>query len=142
MGDKQMFVLAHPEARRRAAHAVQNAPEGYVVRVSPPSKTREQENLYHAMITDIASQAECFARWDEEDTKRLLVDAFALAMREAGTPLHHDGRVVPSLDGLRTVQLGIQTSKFWKAEASEFIEFLSAWGAENGIVFADEVTHA
>lgn len=139
---KQTFVMAHAEARRRAVAAVENAPEGFVVTVSEPQKRREQEEKYHAMIGDIARQWDFMGRRiDTDDAKRLLVDAFAKAMRDAGTPLHHDGRVVPSLDGQRVVQLGIQTSKFYKAEASEFIEFLSAWGAENGIEFSDrEVT--
>ncbi len=136
---KQLFVLSHPVARRNAMEAVQNAPEGHVVRISEPRKSREQEERYHAMLGDIARQWTFMGRqWELDDVKRLLVDAFAQAMREAGTPLHHDGRVVPSLDGQRIVQLGIQTSKFWKAEASNFIEFLFAWGAENGIQWSNE----
>lgn len=135
---KQLFILAHDTARRGAMAAVSNAPEGHVVTIAEPAKRREQEEKYHAMIGDIASQWKFMGqRVDKDDAKRLLVDAFAKAMRDAGTPLHHDGRVVPSLDGQRVVQLGIQTSKFYKAEASEFIEFLSAWGAENGIEFSD-----
>lgn len=140
---KQTFVMAHAEARRRAVTAVENAPEGHVVTIAEPTKRREQEEKYHAMIGDIASQWKFMGqRVDKDDAKRLLVDAFAKAMRDAGTPLHHDGRVVPSLDGERVVQLGIQTSKFYKAEASEFIEFLSAWGAENGIVWSNEDSYA
>lgn len=139
MIDRRIFTLAHAEARRRAAEAVRLAPDGYVVRVSPPGKSRDQEERYHAMIGDIAKQWTFMGRkWDADDVKRILVDAFAEAMRQAGTPLHHDGRIVPSIDGLRVVQLGIQTSKFRKAEASEFIEFLFAWGAEEGIAWSNE----
>jgi hypothetical protein len=140
MSERKTFVLAHPVARQRAVQAVQQAPDGHVVRVSPPTKKRAQEEKYHAMIDDIASQCDLMGRrWDEDDAKRLLIDAFAQVMREAGTPLHHDGRVVPSLDGKRVVQLGIQSSKFYVAEAAQFIEYLYAWGAENGVEWSEEV---
>lgn len=140
---KQLFVLAHSTARQRAVEAVRLAPEGFVVRVSPPGKSRDQEERYHAMIGDIAKQWRFMNReWPADDMKRILVDAFAEAMRQAGTPLHHDGRVVPSIDGHRVVQLGIQTSKFRKAEASEFIEYLFAFGAQFDVEWSNERNHA
>ena len=139
MTEKRIFRLAHSEARRRAMAAVADAPEGWRVTVSPPSKSRDQEERYHAMIGDIAKQCEFFGlKWHVDDVKRLLVDAFAEAMRQAGTPLHHDGRVIPSLDGKRVVQLGTQTARFRKSEASEFIEHLFAYGAERDVKWSNE----
>jgi hypothetical protein len=138
MSDKRSFILAHPEARRRAMACVADAPAGYAVEVREPTKKRIQEERYHAMIGDIAKQMEHIGRkWDADDMKRLLIDEFADQMRAAGTPLHHDGRVVPSLDGRRIVQLGIQSSDFYVKEASQFIEFLFALGAERGIRWTD-----
>lgn len=134
----RIFTLAHQEARRRAAEAVRTAPDGFVVRIGPPANSRGQRERYHAMIGDIAKQWVFMGRkWPAEDVKRILVDAFAAAMREAGTPLHHDGRVIPSIDGMRVVQLGIQTREFTKWEASQFIEYLSAFGAQERIVWSD-----
>jgi hypothetical protein len=43
------------------------------------------------------------------------------------------GKVAPSLDGERVVQLGLQSHKFTKEEGSEFIEWLLAWMADKGI---------
>ena len=139
MTEKRVFYLAHNQARNLAAKfALESAPDGWRVEFSEPKKSREQEDRYHAMIGDIASQCQFFGkRWHKDDVKRILVDAFAKAMRDAGTPLHHDGRVVPSLDGERVVQLGIQTSDFWVREASEFIEYLFAWGSENNVQWSD-----
>ena len=59
-------------------------------------------------------------------------------MRQAGTPVHHDGRVVPSIDGRRVVQLGIQSRDFYVGEASAFIEYLFAFGVEHDIKWSDE----
>jgi hypothetical protein len=92
------------------------------------SKTREQEEKYHAMIGDIAKQAQHLgAKWSSEDWKRLLVDQF---LRETE---NIQGKIVPNLDGTGIVQLGLQTRKFTKEQASEFVEWLYAWAAENGI---------
>jgi hypothetical protein len=134
------FILVHRQARENcAAYVLHEAPEGWRVLFSPPRRTSDQNAKMHAQIADIARQCEQFRdrSYDEDDVKRLLIDAFAHVMREAGTPLHHDGRVVPSLDGRRVVQLGIQSSKFWKNEASQFIEHLYAWGAENGVEWSE-----
>ena len=136
---KRVFILAHETARRRAQEYIWDAPDGYRVEVSEPKKKRIQEEKYHAQIGDIAK---CCTFMDNkqhrDDWKRLLVDAFAKAMRDAGTPLHHDGRVMPSLDFERVVQLGIQTHEFLVDEASQFISFLSAWGDEHGVIWSEQ----
>ena len=135
---RRTFMLVHAEARRRAAACCMESPDGYMVTVSEPMRRQIQNDKYHAMLDDISKQREFMGRkWDADDWKRLLVEAFAKTMREAGTPLHHDGRVVPSLDGQRVVQLGIQTRDFYVREAAEFIEFLYAWGAEQGVEWTE-----
>ena len=108
------------------------------VEVKPATKSSEQERRYHAMIAEVAKQSDYAGkRWDADDMKRILVDEFADAMRKAGTPLHHDGRLIPSEDGRRVIQLGVQTRDFHVKEASEFIEFLFAWGADRSVKWAD-----
>jgi len=92
------------------------------------SKTREQEEKYHAMIGDIAKQAQHMgAKWSAEDWKRLLVDQY---MRDIGM---YSGKVIPNLDSSGIVQLGHQTRNFTKEQASEFVEWLYSWAANNGI---------
>lgn len=137
---KRTLILTSPSVRLRAHQAIDEAPEGYMVQISEPAKKRIQEEKYHAQIGDIAKQTTHIGRkWDADDMKRLLVDEFAEEMRLAGTPLHHDGRVIPSLDGKRIVQLGIQTRDFYVKEASQFIEFLYAWGAQRDVVWTEPV---
>ena len=96
--------------------------------IKPASKSREQEEKYHAIIGDIAKQAQHMgAKWSPDDWKRLLVDLYCV---EKGMP---SGKVVPSLDMTGIVQLGMQTRHFTKEQASEFVEFLQAWAADNGV---------
>lgn len=98
--------------------------------IKAESKSRDQEEKYHAMLGEIATQAQHLgAKWSAEDWKRLLIDLFA---KETGL---QGGKIIPSLDGQGIVQLGLQTRNFTKEQAMEFITFLEAWGASNGIIF-------
>lgn len=99
-----------------------------ILEVKNESKTRDQEEKYHAMIADIAKQAHHQgAQWSAEDWKRLLLHEFA---KQMNLPR---GRIVASLDGTGIVQLGLQSRKLTKEQGSEFIEFLFAWAAQNGV---------
>ena len=102
--------------------------------IKDASKSREQEEKYHAIIGDIAKQAKHMgAKWSPDDWKRLLVDLYCV---EKQLP---NGKVVPSLDMTGIVQLGMQTRHFTKEQASEFVEFLLAWCAENGIELKETI---
>ena len=101
--------------------------------IKDASKSREQEKLYHELIGQIAKQAQHLgAKWSTEDFKRLLVDQFA---REIGI---NSGRIVPNLDGTGIVQLGVQTRKFTVDQGSQFIEWLYAWAANNGVTIDEQ----
>jgi len=96
--------------------------------IKDSSRTNDQNDKYHAIIGDIAKQAQHMgAKWDAEDWKRLLVQEFC---KEKLMPT---SRIIPSLSGDGIVQLGQQTRKFTKEQASEFVEFLQAWAADNGV---------
>ena len=105
-----------------------SADKHLVLEIKATDKTREQELKYHAMIDEIAKQTSHMgAKWSGEDWKRLLVDQFC---KDNGIKT---GVVIPNLSGDGIVQLGMQTRKFTKEQASDFVEFLYAWGAEHGI---------
>jgi hypothetical protein len=103
---------------------------GHKITLTVKRQTRsvDQNAMFHSLIGQIAKQAQhAGARWDTESWKRFLVDQWA---KETG---RSSGKVAPSLDGERVVQLGMQTRNFTKAEASEFTEWLFAWCDENGV---------
>jgi hypothetical protein len=98
--------------------------------IKDATKSRHQEEKYHAMIGDVAKQAQHLgAKWDAESWKRLLVDQFC---KDNGLKT---GAVIPNLAGDGIVQLGMQTRNFTKEQASEFVEWLFAWGAEHGVTY-------
>ena len=98
------------------------------VEIKRESRSLEQNAKYHSVIHQIAKQSKHFgSTWDAESWKRLLVDAYT---KELG---QYTGQVIPNLTGDGIVQLGLQTRKFTKQQASEFTEWLMAWCAENGV---------
>ena len=96
--------------------------------VEREKRSLPQNAHIHAVIADIAKQAKHLgSKWDADDWKRLLLDLFS---REHG---YSYGKIIPALDGNGICQLGFQSRKLTKEQASEFLEWLYAWCAENGV---------
>jgi len=99
------------------------------VQVERENRTLDQNAMYHSIIHQIAKQAQHLgSTWDAESWKRLLVDTYTREIKQ------NSGQVIPNLTGDGIVQLGLQTRKFTKQQASEFTEWLMAWAAQNGVV--------
>jgi hypothetical protein len=150
--DKKIYFITENETRSNRGHiyhdGIKNAPVGYKVTIEEAAKSRGQEARYHAMIGDIAKHCTFMDRkWDRDDWKRLLCDAFVRVMREQAKaqgkpdPFAEQCKMIPNLDGTGFVQLGVQTRKFKKSMASEFIEFLFCYGAENAVQWSDTSKH-
>lgn len=142
------FVMVHDLARQRAIQAVKEAPEGWEVTVREQTKSRGQEERYHAMIGDIADQWNFLGRkWSHEDMKRLCLDQFrrdTIKDADLAEAWKSYGSVdmAPSLDGSGVVALGVQSRRFHKKLASAFIEWLFALGAEHGVLWTNEQQEA
>jgi hypothetical protein len=100
--------------------------------IKDAGRSNEQNEKFHAIIGDIAKQAQHMgAKWDAETWKRLLVDKY---VREIGLT----SKIMANLDNDGLVQLGFQTRKFTKEQASEFVAFLICWCDQNGIELNDD----
>jgi hypothetical protein len=111
-------------------------------------KTREQEEKYHAMLGDIAEQMQHLTlTLDLDSWKRLCVAQFKADSIENDVPRLAEYwkakqmRLMPSLDGKTLVALGDQTRDFPKYVAAGFIEWLNAYGANNGVKFKARDEH-
>lgn len=91
-----------------------------------------QNAKLHACIAEIAEKMQWAGRRREvEDWKRLLTAAW---LRARGTAVE----IVPALDGHGFDVLYRHTSRLTAEECSELLEYVMAWGAENGIDFEKE----
>jgi len=96
--------------------------------VKRSTRSSDQNAMFHSLIDLVAKQMKAAgSAWSSDDWKRLLIDQWAY---ETGRKI---GKVAPSLDGERVVQLGLQSHKFTVEEGSEFIEWILCWMAEKGI---------
>jgi len=108
----------------------ENLQAGQELRLEIKKATRstDQNDMFHALIDKVYKAMKLAgSTWIADDWKRLLIDQWA---HETGRKI---GKVAPSLDGERVVQLGLQSHKFTIEEGSEFIEWLLCWMAEKGI---------
>lgn len=140
---KQKFTLAHAMARLRAIDAVRAAPDGMVVLIEEATRTIPQNAKLHAMLYDISRQCQFMGDdMDEEDWKRVMVDAFYRAtINDAEFRDLWSGcipRTVMNLDGSGVVMLGAQTRKFPKKLMSGMVDFLHAWGSEMDVQWSAE----
>jgi len=134
--DQTMIVTLH---NAQQGHAVlkdlwpkikENLQAGKQLRleIKKASRSTDQNAMFHSLIDQVAKSMKAVgSTWTADDWKRLLIDQWA---HETGRKI---GKVAPSLDGERVVQLGLQSHKFTKEEGSEFIEWLLAWMTEKGI---------
>lgn len=121
---KQLYILAHAQARANAIRAVQDAPEGYVVTIAEPTRTLEQSALMWATLNEIAKQVDWHGnKLAPEEWKHI----FSAALKGQ--------KAVPNLDGSGFVVLGVATSKMSKREMSDLITMAEAFGAEKGVKF-------
>jgi len=132
MSDKQTFVLAHAEARRRALNAVVNAPAGQVVVVREPSRNLAQNALLWTLLERFAAQLVwpvngAMVKLGSEEWKDLLTAAYRQETQ----------RVAAGING-GMVMLGCRTSTMGKREFAEFVEFVMATAIDRGVVL-DEV---
>ena len=100
-----------------------------VIEITRENRSLPQNALIHSIINQISAQTQHLgSTWDAESWKRLLVDAYTREQWSGSS-----GQVIPNLTGDGIVQLGLQTRKFTKQQASEFSEWLMAWAAQNGV---------
>ena len=126
---KQYFILRklpHP-SRKLAAQACLDAHEDYVVKISPPTRSLEQNSKLWAMLNEISEQVEWHGRkLDSEDWKHI----FTASLKRID--------VVPNLEGTGFVVLGMSTSRMTKAELADLITLIESFGAQHGVIFQDE----
>lgn len=101
--------------------------KAWEVRVKPHDRrTGEQNALLWAMLTDVSRQVDWYGqRLSKEEWKSV----FTAALKRQ--------KVVPGLDG-GFVVLGTSTSKMTKAEFSDLVELMRAFGAEHGVRWIGE----
>ena len=122
------FILNGLMDRDRACRLIVQAPAGARVTVKGARRTLPQNDLLWAALTDVARQAEWAGKRRTPDQWK---DLFTAAFRSVRDGLE----IVPGLEG-GFMLLGLHTSDLSKAEMTDLIEYIFAWGAGNGVTFS------
>lgn len=122
---KQTFVMAHEIARENAVKAVRSAPEGYVVQVSEPNRTLEQNAAQWPYLEGFSKQKQLCINGvmqyvTPDDWKDVLTGCWDGETRMAA----FDGKVI---------MLPQRTSKMVKRVFCEWMEYLIAMAALSGV---------
>lgn len=125
--ERRVFILAHQQARFNAIEAVKQAPDGYRVEIKQATRSLEQNAKLWALLGELADQVVWHGqKLTAENWKDMLTAAL------------NRQQVVPGIDG-GFVVLGTSTRRMTKGEMAELIEFIQAFGAQQGVVFNDGV---
>lgn len=127
---KRTFILAHAEARRRALAYIAEAPQGYVVTVSEPTRSSDQNAKFHAICADLAGQEWAGKPRDATAWKVLLVSGHAVATKQGA-------EMVPGLEG-EFVNIRESTALMSKSRGSSLIEYAMAFAAERGVEIQEQ----
>ena len=126
------IVISSQASRDKACEWVQHAPNGTTLEFVAHKRTLPQNDRFHAMLTDIASQLKWHGqKLSVSDWKLIFLDALR---RE----LNQEMRLVPNADGTGFVALGHSSSRLTVAEMGDCMEIMSEFGARHGVKFNDQ----
>lgn len=117
------------ESAKWIAALVATLGPGWVVTVSPPGRSLNQNDTFHGFCDEIAKAR---PEWNgmpmtADDWKQMLVLSHAMATDGSGVRLAKD------LEGHGLVQLRESTARMSKARASSLLEYVIAWATGQGI---------
>lgn len=121
------FILRSPEIRRTAHEWVDKAPDGYVLTLREQTRSVEQSNRMWAMLTDV-SIAKPKGRTEAPEIWK------AVFMQALGW----ETEFVNSLDG-KPFPLGFRSSELTVSQMRDLMDFIQAYGDQNGVTFREPV---
>jgi hypothetical protein len=118
-------ITLRGHTRPLAHHIIQNAPDGYVLRVSEPGRTLDQNAKLWACLSDV-SRAKPEGRTHTPEVWK------ALFMQAAGWQI----QFVEGLDGT-PFPVGFRSSRMTKREMSYLLEFVREYGDRHGVQWTE-----
>lgn len=121
----QVVILNSEASRATARRLADIAPPGSVLTVKPPGRTISQNDRLWAMLSDVSRAM--------PDGRRLTPDAWkAVFMNACG----HAVQFEHGLSG-EPFPIGFRSSRLSKTQMGELMDFIDAWGTENGVEWSE-----
>lgn len=138
MSKEKVYRLRPDNYQRALQHAGQlladqfgAGREALELALREPKRSLDQNAKLWAVLDDVACQCTLLINGEKAmATREEWKDVFTAALKQ-------ESRIAMGIDG-GVVMLGHSTSKMRKAEFSELIELIHAYGAENGVHWSDK----
>lgn len=127
----QTIILSNPVARNQAHRLIDAAPDRAVMNVREAKRTNDQNSMMWALLSDVSRAKPMGRKLPPEHWKSLFMD-------ECG----HKPIWEPNLHGDGVTCLGYKSSRLSKADFSELIECILAYGSEHGVMWTEPVQAA
>lgn len=126
MSSGQTVILASDHQRLTAHRLIEKAPKGAVLNIREATRTVDQNAKLWALLSDISRA--------KPEGRTLTPDVWKSLFMHS---LDHAQRFEMALDGRGMVPVGFRTSRLTKAQMSDLIEMIHAYGAEHGVRWSD-----
>lgn len=128
------FFLRSNQVRSNCLEFIRELPTDeknpLVVKIQPMTRSLEQNAKLHAMLSDISKQCEFNGKKRNIDTwKVIMVSAHKIATGEKA-------EMAIGLEG-EVINLRESTAQMSVKRLASLIEYIQAWGVENGVKFND-----
>ena len=134
MTDKQTFFLRNEQVRSNCQSFIQDLPtddkKPLVIKIQPMTRNLEQNNKLHAMLSDISKQCEFGGEKRDINTWKMI---FCSAHRIA---TGDKAEMAIGLEG-EVINLRESTAQMSVSRMASLIEYVTAWGVQNGVKFND-----
>lgn len=125
------FELRTNQAKQSAISTIQNVPldQNLAVRIVKKNRTLEQNSKMWAMLAELEAQVPVYH--GIQMTKEKYKDLFTGSLNGC--------EFVPAVGGYGMVGIGGSSSKLSTAQMADLITMIEMFGAENGVVFKDQI---
>jgi hypothetical protein len=126
MAKAQIVRLIGPSQRDYAKRVIDQAPNGYVMKVAAETRRDAQNRRLWPMLADIQRQVPGMAEYNTDDIKLRFLNALGVEMR-----------FLPALEGQGAFPVGLRSSTLTVEQFSGLIELLFAYGAKHNVIWSD-----
>lgn len=124
--NRRSIFLTTRFARKRAHAMIDEAPQGWLVKIAAPTRSDVQNKKLWALIADIQRQVPEMAAYSAEDIKLRFLNALGVEMR-----------FLPTLEGQGAFPVGLRSSTLTVEQFSGLIELLLMYGSKHGVEWSE-----
>lgn len=122
--------LVGPTQRAYAKQLIDEAPQGYVVKIAQETRRDAQNRKLWPMIADLQRQVEILATYSADDIKMMFLNALGMEMR-----------FLPALEGGGMFPIGMRSSTLTVQQFAGLLELLYAYGAKHNVMWSGPTDH-